>query len=359
MHLRAMLLLILSLACTSAADPANVLNGHLSLVKGEALEQAVDAYLQSSEGGGWQALRGEMGRNGFDHLYVQRTPGAGITSVLLADSKYSTSGLAIDTHGDQQLSKNWVARKLAWLASGTANPLAKQDYQRIATLAETDACRRRVFMGAFADSHLVLRSHEVQLTGADRCLVAPQGRLIGSIPVIGTAPANALHLESFRTTWLKAYATLAPAVHAEIQRGFITDDTSLRDAIARSARAGLPSATTAASATAVAATSASTTTKVSHASSAKAASIQSTKGTLAAWWHYLVHGIAVGTAKLAGGVAVIGAGILVKVKAFLIPAMSVILAVVAVGVVLVVLGWWLFSSGWLTYSAEWAVAFGA
>jgi len=84
------------------------------------------------------------------------------------------------------------------------------------------------------------------------------------------------------------------------------------------------------------------------------------KGTLAAWWHYLVHGIVAGSAKLAAGVAVTIGALMAKLKVILIPMLSVIITVVVLGIAAIYfLGLPLIASGWLAFSEQWAVAFGA
>jgi hypothetical protein len=79
---------------------------------GDVTEHLMDRYFRSS---GWTRVEGQVGRAGFDGLYVKRDEGV-VKDVLIAESKYNTSPLGTTNHGIQ-MSDDWTRRKIVELKS--------------------------------------------------------------------------------------------------------------------------------------------------------------------------------------------------------------------------------------------------
>lgn len=77
---------------------------------GALTERVMNRYFESS---GWTRVEGQVGRTGFDGLYVKRDGGV-VKDVLVAESKYNSSLLDTTNHGTQ-MSQDWTRRKLVEL----------------------------------------------------------------------------------------------------------------------------------------------------------------------------------------------------------------------------------------------------
>jgi hypothetical protein len=77
---------------------------------GAMSERLMIRYFEHS---GWTRINGQVGRAGFDGLFVKYENGV-IKDVLIVESKYNTSSLGTTNHGIQ-MSETWVNRKLAEL----------------------------------------------------------------------------------------------------------------------------------------------------------------------------------------------------------------------------------------------------
>jgi len=62
------------------------------------------------EHSGWTRIDGQVGRTGFDGLFVKYEDGV-IKDVLIAESKYNTSTLQSTNFG-VQMSEEWIRRKM-------------------------------------------------------------------------------------------------------------------------------------------------------------------------------------------------------------------------------------------------------
>ncbi len=83
----------------------------VNLVVGAISEQLMIRHFESS---GWRTVEGQIGRGGIDGLFVKHNRDGVVREVLVAESKYRTSTLQPTNHG-QQMSRDWVARKLQQL----------------------------------------------------------------------------------------------------------------------------------------------------------------------------------------------------------------------------------------------------
>lgn len=80
------------------------------------------------EHSGWTRIEGQVGRSGFDGLFVKYQDGA-IKDVLIAESKYNTSSLQATNHGIQ-MSEDWVRRKMVELKARFPNEPNYRDIDR-------------------------------------------------------------------------------------------------------------------------------------------------------------------------------------------------------------------------------------
>lgn len=90
-------------------------NPNLGLVQanhavGSLNENLMIRYFEHS---GWTRIEGQVGRTGFDGLFV-KYDGTTIKDVLIAESKYNTSSLQETNHGIQ-MSETWIRRKVVEL----------------------------------------------------------------------------------------------------------------------------------------------------------------------------------------------------------------------------------------------------
>jgi hypothetical protein len=86
---------------------------HLNLAQvnhkvGQVNENIMSRYFENS---GWTKIEGEIGRNGIDGLFIQKTRAGAVKNVLLVESKYNKSNL-IDTKSGKQMSKQWALKKI-------------------------------------------------------------------------------------------------------------------------------------------------------------------------------------------------------------------------------------------------------
>lgn len=77
------------------------------------------------EHSGWTRVEGQVGRSGFDGLFVKYQGGI-IKDVLIAESKYNTSSLQSTNHGIQ-MSEDWVRRKMVELKARFPGKLLYDD----------------------------------------------------------------------------------------------------------------------------------------------------------------------------------------------------------------------------------------
>jgi hypothetical protein len=85
---------------------------------------------------GWTRIEGQVGRTGFDGLFVKFEDGV-IKDVLIVESKYNTSSLQSTNFGIQ-MSEDWIRRKMVELKMRFPN---EDIYQKIDPFIESNAYR--------------------------------------------------------------------------------------------------------------------------------------------------------------------------------------------------------------------------
>jgi len=104
-------LLAFGMPATASEQPEKTLQGQgkvSSNVHGPLGESYMDNYFAKQE---WKKIEGEVGRNGFDGLYVQRGKNGEIKKVMVAESKYGQASLGAAC-GEQQMTHAWTLCKL-------------------------------------------------------------------------------------------------------------------------------------------------------------------------------------------------------------------------------------------------------
>lgn len=131
---------------------------HLNLINGYATECMMDRFLRYRDN--WQRVDGEHGRNGIDGLYIKQKNHT-IHALLVAESKYNRSRLGFTRKGNvRQMSKRWVAAKIATLKRYHEQPL---NYNRLLHLVETGNYRARLFhLKPHTDNTLTIRLYDIR-----------------------------------------------------------------------------------------------------------------------------------------------------------------------------------------------------
>jgi len=84
--------------------------GDLRLEAGKIAERMMDKNFRTS---GWTKIEGEVGRNGFDGLYVKLDKNGNVKSVMIVESKYGKSAsLSRTMDGARQMSSQWSNKKI-------------------------------------------------------------------------------------------------------------------------------------------------------------------------------------------------------------------------------------------------------
>jgi len=111
----------------------------LNIVNGYSAECVMDYFYTNSK---WHKIKGEVGRNGIDGLYIKKKSGI-IKEVLVAESKWNTSRLGKSGKNKltKQMSQKWVLRTLERLKKyGTI-----KDYETIKKFVVNNQYRARLF----------------------------------------------------------------------------------------------------------------------------------------------------------------------------------------------------------------------
>ena len=108
--------------------------GKVNQIVGRINENIMNKYFKST---GWKKLEGEVGRNGIDGLFIKKTRDGKIKDVLIVESKYNKSGLQ-HTHHGQQMTKEWILRKIEELETKFPN---NPEYKAITRHIENDNYR--------------------------------------------------------------------------------------------------------------------------------------------------------------------------------------------------------------------------
>ncbi|GEM_PF-2218766 len=98
---------------------------NLRLEAGKVAENLMDKNFKTS---GWTRIEGEVGRNGFDGLYVKLDKNANVKDIMVVESKYGKSALLSRTSdGARQMSSQWSRKKIdALIKKHPNNPMYEQ-----------------------------------------------------------------------------------------------------------------------------------------------------------------------------------------------------------------------------------------
>jgi len=164
----------------------------LNIVNGYATECVMDYFYTSSK---WTKIKGEVGRNGIDGLYIKKKNGT-IKDVLIAESKWNTSRLGKSGKNKltKQMSKKWVLRTLARLKKfGTS-----KDYKVIKRFVEHNQYRARLFKLLPIDSDSIqIKLYKIKNKGFNAYDIFSERDLS---PIVLLAPKN-----SFKKNIVDAY----------------------------------------------------------------------------------------------------------------------------------------------------------
>ena len=141
-----LLFLLINLPLLAFSDTENITfknEAVKGMFNGDVTENIMHDYFKKS---GWSQLEGNVGRNGIDGLYVKRKNGV-ISNVLFVESKYNTSKLAKLTDGSQQMSKQWLLKKLDNLIVNSKKNSNKsfQEYKTILEFVKYDQYKSRLW----------------------------------------------------------------------------------------------------------------------------------------------------------------------------------------------------------------------
>ncbi|MCF6253376.1 MAG: hypothetical protein L3J38_01350 [Thiomicrorhabdus sp.] len=81
----------------------------LKLKAGQVAEALMDKNFHKA---GWVKLEGEVGRNGFDGLYVKLDKNKNVKKNMIVESKYGEAMLKNTVDGSRQMSKQWSLKKV-------------------------------------------------------------------------------------------------------------------------------------------------------------------------------------------------------------------------------------------------------
>ena len=168
------------------------IQGKLNIVNGYAAECVMDYFYTNSK---WIKIKGEVGRNGIDGLYIKKKNGI-IKDVLVAESKWNTSKLGKSGKYKltKQMSKKWVLRSLERLKKfGTI-----KDYETIKRFVEHNQYRARLFKLLPIGNHSIqIKLYKIKNKGSNAYDLFSERDLK---PIVLSAPKN-----SFEKNIVKAY----------------------------------------------------------------------------------------------------------------------------------------------------------
>jgi hypothetical protein len=154
---------------------------------GVVTERLMDRYFLSS---GWTRVEGQVGRAGFDGLYVKRER-AVVKDVLIAESKYNTSLLDMTNYG-MQMSDHWTRRKIVELKARFPN---QPIYDDIARYIENGSYRAVLWNLKVDDKALYVKVSKIKTKGGDVEIVDSLGTDVADL---WTHPTNTIPFDSAR-----------------------------------------------------------------------------------------------------------------------------------------------------------------
>ena len=90
---------------------------HIDNIVGKINESVMVNFFEKN---GWKRLKGEVGRNGIDGLFIKTDKNGHIIDVLIVEAKYNTSNLGKTNFG-KQMSKDWLLHKIEELKKAYPN----------------------------------------------------------------------------------------------------------------------------------------------------------------------------------------------------------------------------------------------
>ena len=140
---------------------------------GAVVENLMNRYFKFS---GWTRIEGQVGRTGFDGLFVKYDAGV-IKDVLIVESKYNTSFLQPTNHG-VQMSEDWVRRKMVELEERFPN---EEIYRKIDPFIETGAYRAVLWNLKLDEDSLKIGINKVKSKGGSMNIEAAVGTDVESL----------------------------------------------------------------------------------------------------------------------------------------------------------------------------------
>ena len=138
-----------------------------SHVVGALNENLMIRYFKFS---GWTRVEGQVGRTGFDGLFVKYENGV-IKDVMIVESKYNTSQLQSTNHG-VQMSEDWVRRKMVELKEHFPN---EGVYDKIDRFIQAGAYRAVLWNLKVEDNALKVGLSKVKSKGGTVDIGVPGG----------------------------------------------------------------------------------------------------------------------------------------------------------------------------------------
>lgn len=170
-------------------------NPALSLVQTHHLVGALNENLMIRyfEQSGWTRVEGQVGRTGFDGLFVKYNEGV-IKDVLIVESKYNTSSLQSTNFG-VQMSEDWIRRKMVELKQRFPN---QNIYQRIDRFIETGAYRAVLWNLKVEVDELKIRISKIKSKGGLVDVAIAEGTDVGTL---ASPFANSVSLKAPRNSF--------------------------------------------------------------------------------------------------------------------------------------------------------------
>jgi hypothetical protein len=126
----------------------NLTQTQLKLKAGSVAENLMDKNFNKS---GWVKLEGEVGRNGFDGLYVILDKRDNVIKSMIVESKYGDAVLKSTVDGSLQMSKQWSLKKVDALLKKYPND---HKYKQVREHILKDSSKYRIYRLKVNDNKL-------------------------------------------------------------------------------------------------------------------------------------------------------------------------------------------------------------
>jgi hypothetical protein len=191
-------------------------NPNLGLVQahhavGSLNENLMIRYFEHS---GWTRIEGQVGRTGFDGLFV-KYDGTTIKDVLVAESKYNTSSLQETNHGIQ-MSETWIRRKVVELKERFPEA---DIYRTLDAYIEAGAYRSVLWNLKIEDDAMQIAISTVKGKGGDVSVVETAA---SDLAILGEPVTNSIKLKApnnkFEASVLSWYSAELDAVSKGLKK---------------------------------------------------------------------------------------------------------------------------------------------